>query len=28
MQARGLINYRSQFCWLNVICCVCQSNEL
>jgi len=28
MQARGLLNYRLKFCWLKVISCVCQSNEL
>jgi len=28
MQAGGLLAYRSKFCWLEVICCACQSNEL
>jgi len=28
MQAWGLLNYRLKFCWLKLICCLCQSNEL
>ena len=28
MQARGLLNYGLKCCWLKVICCRCQSNEL
>ena len=28
MQARGLLNFRLKYCWLKVICCTCQSNEL
>jgi len=27
MRAKGLLNYRLRFCWLKVICCLCQSNE-
>jgi len=28
MQARGLLNYRLKHCWLKVICCLYQPNEL
>ena len=28
LMARGLLNYHLKFCWLKVICCICQSNEL
>ena len=28
MEARRLLDYRLKFCWLNVICCICQSREL
>jgi len=28
MQARELLNYPLKYCWLKVICCICQSNEL
>jgi len=28
MQAKGLLNYRLKFCWLKVICCIWQPNEL
>ena len=28
MQARGLLNYYFKYCWLKVICCFCEPNEL
>jgi len=28
MHTRGLANNRLKFCWLKVICCICQSNDL
>jgi len=28
MQARGLLNYRLKYCWLNVIHCIWEPNEL
>jgi len=28
MQARGFLNYRLKYCWSEVNCCVCQTNEL
>jgi len=24
MQARGFLNYRLKYCWLKLICCICQ----
>jgi len=28
MQTRGSLNYRLRYCWPEVICCICEPNEL